>query len=46
MEDREEKVDCKEVEEDGWLHSYQGGDISETEKHVVKVLSEKEANNA
>ena len=34
VEDGEEKVDCKEVEEDGWLHSYHRGDIPETEKHV------------
>ena len=25
VEDGEEEVDCKKIEEDGWLHCYQGG---------------------
>ena len=41
MEDGEEEEDCKEVEEDGGFHCYQGGSISETKKHLLKVFSEK-----
>ena len=36
VEDREEEEDCKKVEEDGWLHWYQGGGLSETGKHFSK----------
>ena len=41
VEDGEEEVDRKKIEEDGWLHCYQGGSISETKKHLLKVFSEK-----
>ena len=41
MEDGEEEEDCKEVEEDGWFHCYQGGSISEAKKRLFKKISEK-----